>query len=335
MHEILLILPVFKILLLILKIIGIAVLSVIGLVVLILLIVSWVPVRYDADVEKKDAFRLSAGVTWFLRAVSFRFHMNEEGSGTSLKLFGKELGNHSEEEEEKKDEAPGEKAAEDASKPPEESSESPPESEETGGPESPAQKEDSGPKEEKDSGGNESAGEAPPEEKAGEDSSSPEGEAQEEPGEPVFIDEKIDDLLDGLQTKYLLLENRWEDLSDKYDFLTCEHATREYGRLFRNIGKILKHLLPNSLTGHLRFGFDSPAVTGKILAYYCAAAPVHRYSLIPEPEFTKKVFEGDAAVKGRIFLGYILLKILAVALNRDALYLIFNYRKHFRKSQEE
>ena len=352
MSEILLILPVFKILLTILKIIGIVILCVIGLVILIILIVSWVPIRYDAGVEKKSAFRLSAGVSWFLRAFSFRFFMNEEGSGTVIKLFGKTLSESSsgETEEDKAEEkSEGEKAesppgegipessGEEApqaapaapEKPPEESAVGPPENAESlqESAESHEEKpqEESPPVEEAHEEEPAASGKPP------EDTSGEAQESAENAEEEVFIDEKIDDFLDNIQVKYLEFEDKWEGLRDKYEFLTCEQAMREYGRALKNIGKILKHILPNRLNGHIRFGFDSPALTGKILAYYCMLAPVHKYALIPEPEFTEKVIEGDAELTGRIFLGYIILKALAIVLNLDTLYLIRNFRKHFRK----
>ena len=348
-----------EILLLILKIIGIAILSVIGLLILILLIVSWVPVRYNASFEKKEHVRLSAGVSWFLKAVFFRFFMIEEGTGTALKLFGKKLSGDSGKKEE---DSGSSESEEEGGSPPEKAEEKPPEKTEdvkeeaesgaeTDTPAEAADKPAESPEPAAVSESPPEEAEKPPEEEAASSEEKTEeggkteeaGEKTEEPGgttgeaeeEQVFIGDKIDEALDRFQTKYLLLENKWEDLSDKYEFLTCEHASREYARVFRNLGKILKHILPDHLNGHLRFGFDSPATTGKILAYYCALAPVHRYALIPEPEFSESVLEGDAELKGSIYLGYIILKLLAIVINRDTLYLVLNFRKHFRKSKED
>lgn len=351
-----------EIILLILKIIGIILLCVIGLVILILLIVSWVPIRYGADFSKYEKPDLSVYVTWFLKAVSFEFFLRNGSHGIQLKLLGKSLGGKKKEEAEEEKppdtEEPAEKepADNDTSEPASENEtsvkdsssevsesvqEHPPDTENPSG----AVKDDAE-KAEETAVPDESAVPDEEEKKADEASESkaegldgdtaepsPE-ENEEEEKEAVPLDERLDDLFNDLQEKYINLENQWEGIRDKYEFLTDRHAMREYRRILRNLRRILGHLLPSKLTGQLHYGFDSPALTGKVLAYYCASAPVHRYSLVPVPDFTTKVFEGEAHLKGRIFIGYIIIKVLAIALNRDVLYLLLNFRKHFRKSQE-
>ena len=354
-----------EILLLILKIIGIILLCVIGLIVLILLIVSWVPIRYGADFSKYEKLDLSVYVTWFLKIVSFEFFLKGGTHGTRLKLFGKALGSGGKPD----DEAPSEAAETDqekaeasseeqeqttqtvqedgTQKPSEEDhppQEKPPDSiaasSDADSAEQPADTESDKPSsdtEDDPSAAEEVSAETHAETaNAGseETESVSENTVSDEEKEAVPFDERLDDILYGLQEKYISLEDQWEGIRDKYEFLTDPHAMREYRRIFRNIGKILKHLMPDKLSGRLHYGLDSPALTGKILAYYCAAAPIHKYSLIPEPDFTEKVIEGEAHLKSRIFIGYLIIKVLAIALNRDVLYLLLNFRKHFRKSQE-
>ena len=334
-----------NILLLILKIIGITILCVIGLVILILLIVSWVPIRYGADFSKYEKTDLRVYVTWFLKAVSFEFFLKEGGTGTRLRLFGKALGagkkkteqppepEGSDKREEPVQEAPEDAEAETGT--PEMTEEEVTTEIPTEEPQAEASQENSGTPEEAP----EKPPDAPPhqkEEGSGEDTENVKEEdvSQEEEEEQLPLDEKLDGLLAGFLDKYVALEDKWEGIRDKYEFLTGTHAMREYGRVFRNIGKIIRHILPHHLTGRLHYGLDAPDVTGKILAYYCALAPVHKYALIPEPDFTQKVIEGEAHLTGRIFIGYIILKALGIALNRDVIYLLFNFRKQFRKSQE-
>ena len=368
-----------EILLLILKIIGIIILCVIGLAVLILLIVSWVPLRYGADFSKYEKLDLSVYVTWFLKAVSFRFFLKDGTHGIELKLLGKSLGGKKEAAEggsegreekpqedvnsadeetaEKKDSGSGtssdtgvletaspeteesEEASTHTEEPPAESERPEVQSETVSSPEAGQSV--------PDNDGTESAGTShaqdseKPESSEGdkpettqEQSSHTQSETQESDEEPIPLDERLDKLLYGFQEKYTLFEDKWEDIRDKYEFLTGPHAMREYSRTLRSIRRILGHLLPVKLTGRIHYGLDSPAVTGQILAYYCATAPIHRYSLIPEPDFTEKVIEGEAQLKGRIFIGYIIIRVLGIALNRDVVYLLLNFRKHFRKSQE-
>lgn len=344
-----------NIFLLILKIIGIVLLVVLLLVLLVLLLVSWVPIRYSADFSKYEKILLNARVTWFLKAVGAEFSLDDKGHRFRLKLFGKDLSGGGDEPAEGKGEAAQETAGETA---PEERPEITPESEaptdttsektgdETCGTEDQTDEKAAAQSEETDEKAGDGTGEAEEKAETGTEAAgetvSPESGPEEEPEEAteeaseeaVPPDEKLADILDKIHDGYLSFEEKWDGISDKIGFFTEEHAMREYGRLLKTLGKLLKHILPHRMSGQLRFGFDSPDITGKILAYYCALAPVHRYALIPEPDFTRSVLEGEVSLEGRIFIGYLILKVLAAVLNRDVLYLLLNFRKHFRKSQE-
>ena len=341
-----------EILLLILKIIGIIILCIIGLVILILLIVSWVPIRYGADFSKYEKLSLSVYVSWFLKALSFEFYLKDGEHGTRLKLLGRKLGGSRGEEsgtaEAKTEETEKEEKPPDQPEPMQQessgteagSSGSTPAAAAEEEKKEEAPSESTAPDTEAGAGKEETA-------EAAEDNTQTDGTAQQaeqekteeeeteaEEKEALPLGERLDEMLYRFQEKYTDLEDKWEGIRDKYEFLTDPHAEREYGRVLRNVGKILRHLLPKHLTGRIHYGLDSPALTGKILAYYCALAPVHRYALMPEPDFTQTVIEGEAHLKGTVFIGYIVCKVLATVLNRDVLYLLLNFRKHFRKSQE-
>jgi len=346
-----------NIILLILKIIGIVLLVILLLVLLVLLLVSWVPIRYGADFSKYEKILLNARVTWFLKAVSAEFSLDDKGNRFRLKLFGKDLSGGGDEPAEGKGEAPTDTTSEKTG-------------DETCGTEDQTDEKAAAQSEETDEKAGDvtealkepsediSEAEKPPETEAAEETVSPETGPEEEPEEAteeaseeateeaseeateeaseeaVPPDEKLADILDKIHDGYLSFEEKLDGISDKIGFFTEEHAMREYGRLLKTLGKLLKHILPRRMSGQLRFGFDSPDITGKILAYYCALAPVHRYALVPEPDFTSSVLEGEVSLEGRIFIGYLILKVLAAVLNRDVLYLLLNFRKHFRKSQE-
>lgn len=89
---------VFTILLWILKLAGILLTAVLGLILLILLLVLCVPIRYQADLEKRAELIWGGQVSWLFRLFHFRFRYTPTESTKELRLFGFSLMNETEEE---------------------------------------------------------------------------------------------------------------------------------------------------------------------------------------------------------------------------------------------
>ena len=89
---------VFTILLWILKLAGILLAAVLGLILLILLLVLCVPIRYQADLEKRAELIWGGQVSWLFRLFHFRFRYTPTESTKELRLFGFSLMNETEEE---------------------------------------------------------------------------------------------------------------------------------------------------------------------------------------------------------------------------------------------
>lgn len=90
---------------------------------------------------------------------------------------------------------------------------------------------------------------------------------------------------------------------------------------FRELVWIIRGVLPDRLTGDMRYGFGRPDHTGYLTAVLAAAYPVHPDFLIT-PDFQGKAFELDATVHGRIRIHRVVLHFLKIVLNRDVLYIL-------------
>lgn len=85
-------------------------------------------------------------------------------------------------------------------------------------------------------------------------------------------------------------------------FITEETHMAAWKKVIGEIKKLLKKCCPQDVRGKIRFGFEDPSVTGKLLA---AAGII--YPLIGEhveiyPDFEEVVLDGDLSVKGRVRL---------------------------------
>ncbi|MBP5225431.1 MAG: hypothetical protein J6Z38_07635, partial [Lachnospiraceae bacterium] len=109
-------------------------------------------------------------------------------------------------------------------------------------------------------------------------------------------------------------------------FIETDRGERALALVLKYIGKILKSALPRKGTGYVRFGFSEPDVTGKVLAVLCAAFPQKKRGIRLRPEFLESCFECDVTFEGRLILGWLVILLLVLALNRDVLYVIKKLR---------
>ena len=98
-------------------------------------------------------------------------------------------------------------------------------------------------------------------------------------------------------------------------FLQMPSVKKLVKKLFRSLKKIIRHLLPDELRIRGSIGLDDPAQTGRVME---AAAVL--YAFYPDhiqitPSFDEKVLEGEAELKGKIALLYLLIKGIGMALS--------------------
>lgn len=321
-----------QLLLTILKILGIIVLVILGIILAVLLIVLLVPIRYRGDVSFEGKPRGGVLVSWLLRIVAVRVDYD----GNSLKalvkvlwfrLFEQTLWPSEKAEDVAEDAA--ETLAEDeffadvtVTDPIEESlAENP----------TPVQKDASVATQTAKSTEpvvqNQSQSNVQATTQAADETLSEPAETPEEPKKPFLevFSEKIQavvtKLVEKAKTIYNSLTGKYAAAQEKVslvrDFLGNAENQNTIRLIWRQIVKIIKHILPTKLRGRVKFGFDDPATTGQILTYISPFYGVYAKTFTIEPVFDEKVMEGELHLKGRIRLGTLLWYVVRVLLNKN------------------
>ncbi len=315
------------ILLMILKIIGIILLVILGLLLAVILLVLLVPVRYRVQGSYKEAPAGTVRVTWLLHALS-ALATYDGGLDVVVKVLGIQLfrlQNPGGEEEPEPPEGETPELAKEPERPEGESPESAKEPEESGGeslepakePEKPGQEHTLPP-----------AGEEPVSED-GQPAQQPEDEQTVQPpdgeeeeavqamsvdGDESSIFEKAEDLFDTLCDKLNLVNEKRLWLTKFLENSSTQHTLR---LLWRQLKKIILHVIPTKASGSATLGFDDPATTGQVLAACSVLYALYGDSIVITPDFERSVLEGDLDLKGRIRAGTIVFCAVRVLLDRE------------------
>lgn len=126
--------------------------------------------------------------------------------------------------------------------------------------------------------------------------------------------EKTRAIYNGLQDKYTAAQ---EKINLVQDFLGNAENQDTIRLIWRQVRRLIKHILPTKLRGRVKFGFEDPATTGQILTYISPFYGVYAKTLMIEPVFEEKVLEGELHLKGRIRLGTLLWNVVRVFLNKN------------------
>lgn len=96
------------------------------------------------------------------------------------------------------------------------------------------------------------------------------------------------------------------------------------------IFNILNHIKPRKIAGTLGFGLEDPANTAIVYGNVVPIAEaISKGKLIITPEFYNKGIRMDLLIKGRIFLGYMLLCIARLYFDRDIQRVLKVIRRYF------
>ena len=79
---------------------------------------------------------------------------------------------------------------------------------------------------------------------------------------------------------------------------------------------LLHHLRFRKFEGRLKFGFDDPAMMGRILGVLSLFYPLYGESFTLTPVFDHTVFEGEIALKGHVRLIHILIAAIQLLMNK-------------------
>lgn len=307
----------------ILKIIGLVLLGLLGLLLVLLLLILLVPVQYRAEGSFGGALKVRAGVSWLLHILSVQITFEKELAvcvrvfGVRLKAFGRDEVDAPDETQPEPDAgreaAPGEKPgwdAPDVPKPSDVPGTAKPSEAETGKPQ-PEDRVNRLSEEERRAA------------KQRREKASQKQPPRDEPDRPGPLDKlqmtirEICDKLESLKQK----KDSWEA------FLKQEENRRTFRLVWRQLRRLLCHLLPRKLEGRIRFGFDDPYKTGQILTYISPFYGLYAKHLELIPVFDEPVMEGELRLKGRVRIGTVLVLAIRVFMDKNFRKLLGRLRK--------
>lgn len=299
------------ILLLLLKILGILLLVILGILLFLVLVVLFVPVRYRGNVSFHGEPRGNVLVSWLLHVLTARLMMDESlklcVKVLWFKLFEETLWSKEEDEGPKEDLSVEELFREEV--PEEDFGEEEPQmvhmAEVSGGePEPDAEPEyETEPEPEPKRSGR-------PEE---EQEQGLEPEQSPEPG-LCRLWKKIKAFISGGQASFKKARKKYETFTA---FVEDEENQKTFRLLVRQTKKLFKCILPRKVEGRIRFGFEDPYYTGKILTIISPFYGLYAKTLAVEPVFEEKALEGELKIKGRIRVASILFVGLRVFMNKN------------------
>lgn len=292
----------------ILKWLGILLLVILGLVLAVLLAVLFVPIRYEAEGSFKGEPAAKGRVSWLWRLFSCQVVYDGEAE-VSLRIFGvktgrkKEAADGAEEAEipepvvtarekhpEKEEPAGGNKPAEEApvsgSQP----------GEECPAPEMPETCERTSAEKLKSD-----AAKAAPEQPGAETETGKKRQKKKRIRQNPFQEIKV--TFQRICGKLKTAEEKWQKLRD---FLEKEENKNTFRLLKRQVIRLFRHILPGKVSGKVRFGFEDPYTTGRILTYISPFYGWYGRKIQVIPVFDEQVLEGEISLKGRIRIATLL-----------------------------
>lgn len=313
-----------------LKIVGMFLLILLGILLLLIIVVLAAPVTYDFSGEWEGAPRLQGKIRWLYHIVTVSVSMKGMQPDVRFSFFGHTPGSGSRKKNDskttgKQKKTSGKKTDAEELLIPEEVPipADTPVSEEASMPENRALPEET----------REAASES------GKNISEPEAEQtadlieeiiEEIPEEPLELAEEALQQIefqdtDEIQSRKALQDtgeetdeeetgNRIVDSIGKVrDFVNNPSVRGLISRLWKNICRMVKHLMPSHLWIQARIGTGDPALTGKVME---AAAVLYAFydNIEIVSEFDEKVLEGRFSVRGWLVPGYLIMKILGMAL---------------------
>ena len=107
-----------------------------------------------------------------------------------------------------------------------------------------------------------------------------------------------------------------EKASSLREAVENEENQKAFRLLISRVKYLLHHLRFRKFEGRLRFGFDDPAMMGRILGVLSLFYPLYGESFTLTPVFDHTVFEGEIALKGHVRLIHILIAAIRLMMNK-------------------
>ena len=270
----------------ILKWLGILLLVLLGLVLTVLLAVLFVPIRYEAEGSFRGELLAKGQISWLWRLFSIQA-VYDGDTEVSLRIFGVKPGRKKETAERtEKTETPDPVVTGSGKRPEEEVPlyESRPKAE--------------APASEKHQGTEEGIKEKVP---AAGTKNAKNGQKKKRVRQSLF--QKIKVTFQRICGKLKTAEERWQKLME---FLEKEENKNTFRLLKRQVIRLFKHVLPGKVSGTVRFGFEDPYTTGRILTYISPFYGWYGRTIQVIPVFDEQVLDGELSLKGRIRIATLL-----------------------------
>ena len=270
----------------ILKWLGILLLVLLGLVLTVLLAVLFVPIRYEAEGSFRGELLAKGQISWLWRLFSIQA-VYDGDTEVSLRIFGVKPGRKKETAERtEKTETPDPVVTGSGKRPEEEVPvyESRPKAEV--------------PASEKHQGTEEGIKEKVP---AAGTKNAKNGQKKKRVRQSLF--QKIKVTFQRICGKLKTAEERWQKLME---FLEKEENKNTFRLLKRQVIRFFKHVLPGKVSGTVRFGFEDPYTTGRILTYISPFYGWYGRTIQVIPVFDEQVLDGELSLKGRIRIATLL-----------------------------
>lgn len=301
------------IILTILKVIGIVLLCILGLLILILCCILFVPVRYRAAVSQKKDTDAVLRVHWLLHIISIKAVFREKKLRWKLSVFGIPIRDSNRKAKPKKSRKPHKKKQEQVQ---ETAAEQEPESLVPQEPMSDPAKKPVPETQQEPADGNTAGCEAEAADGCETDSPDTSGGSDRRRG---GIFQKIRGILQKIQYTihniYDKIKQICHNIRRYLDILEREETAAAWKQCTWAVKHLIHHIRPQNMSGHVLFGMEDPATTGRILSYVCLLFPLYGERLEVQADFEQKVLEADVRMRGRIRV-FTVLRI-ALRLYRD------------------
>ena len=116
-----------------------------------------------------------------------------------------------------------------------------------------------------------------------------------------------------------------EKASSLREAVEDEENQKAFRLLISRVKYLLHHLRFRKFEGRLRFGFDDPAMMGRILGVLSLFYPLYGESFTLTPVFDHAVLEGEIALKGHVRLIHILIAAIQLLMNKKIRGLVLDH----------
>lgn len=117
---------------------------------------------------------------------------------------------------------------------------------------------------------------------------------------PAKVKMFLASLLEKLKALIEQLSDLKSTIEQWVEILGRERTRTAISKAKNQIAGLLKHILPRKWKAYVEFGFEDPAMTGKLLGYYWMFIGLWGEHFICVPDFENKVFKGSIRAKGHI-----------------------------------